>query len=83
MVASRSESSTAQDVLLGIAPSDWPKIDAVVAEVHDIDGRLDAVTRLLTNAGLSRLSISREPGFEETNLHNVFATRPSPRPQFF
>ncbi|MEE1940650.1 FkbM family methyltransferase [Streptomyces sp. TRM 70361] len=40
------------DVLEGIDADDWPRIDRVVAEVQDLDGRLAAATRLLRDAGL-------------------------------
>ena len=36
------------DVMLGLGDSDWVKVDQVVAEVHDHDGRLAAVQKLLS-----------------------------------
>jgi FkbM family methyltransferase len=39
------------DVLRGVDAADWPRIAQVVAEVHDIDGRLAAVLDLLRDQG--------------------------------
>ncbi|MCA9544250.1 MAG: FkbM family methyltransferase [Myxococcales bacterium] len=61
-------------VLQGVRSEHWPRIRQVVAEVHDLDGRLDAVRGLLTAQGFT-LTTEREAGFEGTRLHNVFAVR--------
>jgi FkbM family methyltransferase len=37
--------------LQGIAEADWPKISQITLEVHDVDGRLDAVLSLLRGHG--------------------------------
>ena len=39
------------DVLLGITERDWPKIRQVVIEVHDVDGRVEQVRRMLIEQG--------------------------------
>ena len=62
-------------VLRGVSAGDWPKIDQVVVEVHDLDGRLAEVRSLLQAAGFRRLVVAREPGFEGTRLVNLFAAR--------
>ena len=41
--------------LHGVAAVDWPRIDAVVAEVHNVDGRPLAVASLLRDAGFTRV----------------------------
>jgi len=41
------------DVLRGVDDADWPRIAHVVAEVHDVDGRLDAVVGLLRERGFT------------------------------
>lgn len=64
------------EVLRGIEPRDWPRVQQVVVEVHDLDGRLDAVRSLLRREGLDRITVSREDGFEATRLYNLFARRP-------
>ncbi len=63
-------------VLEGIDDAHWPTIGRVVAEVHDLDGRLDAVRALLRRHGLTELVEEKEAGFEGTRLVNVYASRP-------
>jgi FkbM family methyltransferase len=41
------------EVLQGIDDHDWPRIDAVVVEVHDVGGRLSMIERLLLRYGFS------------------------------
>ena len=48
--------------LRGVDAADWHRIDAVVAEVHDVDGRPLAVASLLRDAGFVRVVI--EPAVE-------------------
>ncbi|MGP4111846.1 FkbM family methyltransferase [Streptomyces sp. 4N509B] len=40
------------DVMRGLDAADWARVDRVVAEVQDLDGRLAAVTGLLREVGL-------------------------------
>ena len=63
------------DVLSGIEDTDWARIDRVVTEVHDVDGRLHEVRALLQRHGFDRITVAREPGFEATPLSNVYAAR--------
>jgi amino acid adenylation domain-containing protein/FkbM family methyltransferase len=65
------------DVLQGIAPGDWSKIRQVVLELHDIDGRLAAVTALLTGAGFT-VTAEQDIAFQGTSLYNLYAVRPGP-----
>jgi len=62
-------------VLTGVEEADWPRIGQVVAEVHDRNGRLEQITSLLKQHGLTQIHIEHEEGFEDTNLFNVYATR--------
>src|SRR6185503_18942728 len=39
------------EVLAGINDDDWPKIDQIVMEVHDLDGRVRKVTEMLSRHG--------------------------------
>lgn len=48
------------DVMLGLGDSDWAKVGQVVAEVHDHDGRVALVKKLLT-AQVHPLRASRHP----------------------
>jgi amino acid adenylation domain-containing protein/FkbM family methyltransferase len=68
--AEKSES----DVLAGIREDDWEKIAQIVMEVHDLDHRLDHITRLLENHGYE-VSVEQEAWCEGTELYNLYATR--------
>jgi FkbM family methyltransferase len=63
------------DVLNGIEDGDWDRIDQIVVEVHDDDGRLTAVARLLTARGFS-LATEQEEAMQGTGVHLVYALRP-------
>ena len=63
--------------LQGIEAHHWPRIGKVVAEVHDIDERLEAVRTLLVENGLTEWTTETEKGFENTPLVNIHASRPS------
>lgn len=60
---------------LGDDPAEWDRVRSAVLEVHDVDGRLEAVCRLLERHGLGRLAVEAEDGFEGTVLRNVYARR--------
>lgn len=62
--------------LLGIRDEHWPRVDKVVVEVHDRNGRLDTIRGLLEKHGISNITVETEDGFEQTRLVNIFATRP-------
>ncbi|MFE3544648.1 FkbM family methyltransferase [Nocardia sp. NPDC059177] len=62
------------DVLLGITESDWSRIRAVVAEVHDHDGRLGEFCQVLDAHGLSPRT-RQDPALAGTELHEVYAVR--------
>ena len=68
------------EVLRGIRDADWPRINQLVLEVHDLDGRLDTVVDLLRVRGFDSLVTEQEAGLEGTELHNVFARRSAPGP---
>ena len=62
--------------LNGIAMSDWPKIQQVVLEVHDVADRLAAVKSLLMEkAGLHLTAVEQDPSLQGTTLYNVYACR--------
>lgn len=63
------------DVLRGITDEDWPKIQAIAAEVHDIDGRAETIRALLTSAGFDRVDITQEWPFEGTSVYMLDARR--------
>jgi amino acid adenylation domain-containing protein/non-ribosomal peptide synthase protein (TIGR01720 family)/FkbM family methyltransferase len=62
------------DVLAGIDAEHWPLIRQVVMEVHDVEGRLAAVTRMLESHGF-HVAVEQEGGLGATDQFNLFATR--------
>lgn len=63
------------DVLMGIAPTDWPKVQQVVVEVHDTNGRADQVKALLKTHGFIKIVGEKEKALEGTELINLYAIR--------
>jgi amino acid adenylation domain-containing protein/FkbM family methyltransferase len=63
-------------VLQGILDEDWPLIRQVAIEVHDIDGRLDRVKRLLQGKGF-KLAVHQDTSFRGTALFNLYGVRRS------
>ncbi len=63
------------DVLAGIEDGDWGKIRQIVIEVHDIEGRLEQLTRLLADRGF-QVDSEQDDHYETSALTNVFAVRP-------
>jgi FkbM family methyltransferase len=66
------------DVLRGIDASDWPKIQHVAAEIHDLEGRVQTIREMLDAAGFERIEIEQEWPFEGTNVYMAHAGRASP-----
>jgi FkbM family methyltransferase len=64
------------DVLEGIEAADWAIIRQVVAEVHDLNGRLAKVTALLAENGLEQIHVEQEPLFRGSEIYNLYACRP-------
>lgn len=63
------------EVLAGIDEADWPRIGQIVMEIHDRDGRLEKITRLLKTRGY-QVRVRRDEGLAEAGLCNLFAQRP-------
>ena len=63
------------ECLRGVDPKHWPLIQQVVVEVHDLNGALDEVQRLLNDMGLSEQVVEQEEALQSTRLFNVFARR--------
>lgn len=63
------------DVLHGIAPQDWTKIDQLAIELHDLDGTLAEITGLLTAKGY-QVTTRQDSLHKGTVVHFVFAVRP-------
>ncbi|MCA9700495.1 MAG: Holliday junction resolvase RuvX, partial [Myxococcales bacterium] len=66
------------EVLRGIADGDWPKIQQVAAEVHDIDGRVAQIVSFLDARGFAVVSV-QDPMYAATNIHNLYARRKEAR----
>jgi 31-O-methyltransferase len=62
-------------VLRGMKSSDWPRVRQVVAEVHDINGRLSDFTDLLGAQGFD-VSAEQEELLKGTEIYTVYAVRP-------
>ncbi|MBD2435190.1 non-ribosomal peptide synthetase [Nostoc sp. FACHB-110] len=65
-----------RDVLSGIQPQDWQKIQQIVVEVHNINGTLEEIATLLKEHGYD-LTIEQDTLLENTALYNIYARRPS------
>ncbi|MEV7287855.1 FkbM family methyltransferase [Streptomyces sp. NPDC093252] len=64
------------EVLTGIEAGHWPRVGAVVAEVHDdADGRLSRIRALLTGHGFE-VRVTQDPLLTGTPLYDVEAVRP-------
>ncbi|OKH53904.1 methyltransferase [Calothrix sp. HK-06] len=63
------------DVFLGIKEQDWQKIKQVVVEVHDVDGRVDQMAKILKNNGFSKVILEQEPVFKGSNIFSLYALR--------
>ena len=64
------------EVLEGVGDALWPRVDRVVVEVYDIDGRLAAVVDLLRAQGFT-VESDQDPRLALTPLYVVYAHRPS------
>ena len=64
------------EVLHGVEEADWPKIQQLVVEVHDVEGRLGAVQALLQGkAGFSICVVDQDSQLTGSALHNVYCRR--------
>ena len=63
------------EIFRGVETMDWHKIRQVVVEVHDLDDRLDTMTTLLREYGLTEIIVEQPPTLTNSNIYNVFASR--------
>ena len=49
------------DVVRGVEAQHWPLIDQVVAEVHDLEGSLQAFVEVLKRAGFTSIRCQQDP----------------------
>ncbi|MGH3752758.1 MAG: FkbM family methyltransferase [Pseudonocardiaceae bacterium] len=64
------------DVLRGIDSHDWPRIKAVIMEVHDIGDRLSVCSGILRREGYS-IEVHQDSWLKDSELYSIFATRGS------
>ena len=63
-------------MLRGVKGEDWPRIRQLVAEVHDVDGQLEAVRDLLvTRAGFRSCVVDQDRQLTGSTLCNVHCVR--------
>ncbi|MEU1076211.1 MULTISPECIES: FkbM family methyltransferase [unclassified Streptomyces] len=63
------------DVLAGIDERHWPRIHQIVAEVHDIEGRLADLVHQLHTRGFHTVT-EADPMSQGASLHYLYARRP-------
>jgi FkbM family methyltransferase len=63
------------DVLRGIEQDDWPKIQRLAVEVHDLDGRVQTIRGMLERAGFEHFEVSQEWPFAGTEIWMLHARR--------
>jgi FkbM family methyltransferase len=63
------------EVLRGIRPEDWAKIDRLAVEVHDVDGRVQAMRAILRSAGFTEIHVDQEWPFQGTDIYMLHAAR--------
>src|SRR5918993_749190 len=65
------------EIFRGVESQDWPKIQQVVVDVHDLDNRLDTITSMLWEHGLTEIAVDQPPTLKQSNIYSVFAMRPA------
>jgi len=63
-----------EHVLAGLAEQDWPRIRQLAIEVHDVDGRADALAAMLRGRGY-RVTVEQDPLHAGTVVRFVYAVR--------
>ncbi len=66
------------DVLLGLAESDWPKVQQMVIELHDLEGRLGRIRSLLDRHGFT-VAVEQDELAAGTAIYTLYARRPEHR----
>ncbi len=66
------------DVLLGLAESDWPKVQQMVIELHDLEGRLGRIRSLLDRHGFT-VAVEQDELAVGTAIYTLYARRPEHR----
>lgn len=66
-------------VLRGIREEHWSRIGQIVMEVHDLDGRLERIVRMLEERGF-RVAVEQDELLIGSVLYNLFAVREGAEP---
>jgi FkbM family methyltransferase len=66
------------EVFRGIRAEDWTKIDRLALEVHDVDGRVQAMRAILRSVGFSAVQVDQEWPFQGTDIYMLRAARNAP-----
>lgn len=64
-----------EEVMAGLEPEHWERVRQIVLEVHDFEGRLARMTRLLEERGF-RVVAEQDELYEESPIYNLYAVRP-------
>ena len=59
----------------GIEDGDWAKIEQIIVDVHDLDGRLEEMTAILRGHGLVEIKVEQPPTLKGSDIYTVFSTR--------
>ncbi len=63
------------EIFRGIKPHDWPKIQQVVVDVHDLDHRLEVMKAMLHQHGLTKIEVDQPPTLKHSKIYTVYAMR--------
>lgn len=61
------------DVLLGITNENWHKISQLFIEVHNLDFRINRISKMLTDKGFKNIKIEQEPTLSGSDIFNLYA----------
>ena len=64
-------------VLAGLDEKDWDRIESVIIEIHDIDGRLNRITEMLQKKGFRTFAEKEKMLSKDAVLYNLYALRNS------
>ena len=63
------------EIFRGIEAQDWPKIQQIVVDVHDLDQRLETMTALFQQYGLRKIAVGQPPTLKNSEIFTVHAMR--------
>ena len=63
-----------RDVLDGIEERDWPKVRQITMQVHDLDGRVEAMRGELAGRGFE-VEVDQDPLLRTTDIFDLYARR--------